>query len=937
MGRFLAASAIINLIVAGLTRGQVRAELEAARTSDLVGQTLAIEAKRQEWLKAMNSVLGQRQPTLEEFAEWQRTGASIFEDLEQILRGFSRLSPNMLAKLGMSPERVTELIGLARSYGGQIRATPPPGSRLLPPPTEVSGGLVVSRGNALEIVNPNAPGSDPASLARQMRRAGYNVRIDGGVLRLTGRPGSGQQYLLLPAATDVADPALGTIVGSSRTNSYKGLVVLRQQTAVPPLEPRLGLLARADAATTQDILVGMGRHLSTNDVREIQGMYHFLEIGGNPRALAAALGNGRNRGTNSVLKALRQFNDLTSPDVRGFDVIVDQLGTGPAATDTIAGIGSNFVPARSVYGAIADVAPYVDTGMPEVLRYLRSWSQNLNQAGIGSLLGGQQLLRERPGGRIDFEFEIYKGEQLIRVVDVRYRLPAGDPLGRLKGEVKEVVDVRVLQFRSAREFAKDVLDEIADPPPAPYRPLARLRWLVRRPSGKSDTELDAIQENVKAILRRGFDDPLLASHPRRSELLKEFDDHFDDIFRWLVGPSAAIVPVSTGGGSGPPASGAGGTSGSPAPATGTGMSGAVAPGTLVVVTAPANPTPILTTVGDSTFEPGFLAVSATPFMSDPQWVERDIQNYELSEHEPWTFTLIYADRSRLTIPLNQVFDAPLAGALTFYRRHRASQRILPFQIPGDDPRLRTAGATGKPWQEIITSLGTPRFDQRLTPRIWQYLNEAQWRFVALGMLHVTQVQTMNPLMGGGGPPGAGSLGGTGAAAGARALGGGGREILTFVEIGAGDLRASIQIARESGGAVRVIAVDTAAPATGAVSELESLGGAFVQGEASRLSAGIADHVFQYFPWRIGGTGRLAAGGTWRVVEDTLRLLKPNGAAHFVTEDLATAHFLAEEASRHGLRTVMTESTAGLAAPGAAGAGIPGFSAATPVWQINIYR
>ena len=41
-----------------------------------------------------------------------------------------------------------------------------------------------------------------------------------------------------------------------------------------------------------------------------------------------------------------------------------------------------------------------------------------------------------------------------------------------------------------------------------------------------------------------------------------------------------------------------------------------------------------------------------------------------------------------------------------------------------------------------------------------------------------------------------------------------------------------------------------------------------------------------------------------------RLLKPGGAAHFVTEELETAEFLAGEASQRGLRAVITRTTAG---------------------------
>jgi hypothetical protein len=74
-----------------------------------------------------------------------------------------------------------------------------------------------------------------------------------------------------------------------------------------------------------------------------------------------------------------------------------------------------------------------------------------------------------------------------------------------------------------------------------------------------------------------------------------------------------------------------------------------------------------------------------------------------------------------------------------------------------------------------------------------------------------------------------------------------------------------------------------------------------------------------------------------LIRDTVRLLRPRGAAHFVTEDLKTAQFLAEEASSQGMKAVITETTAASAAPGASGAGVPGFSNAIKVWLVNVYR
>jgi hypothetical protein len=159
----------------------------------------------------------------------------------------------------------------------------------------------------------------------------------------------------------------------------------------------------------------------------------------------------------------------------------------------------------------------------------------------------------------------------------------------------------------------------------------------------------------------------------------------------------------------------------------------------------------------------------------------------------------------------------------------------------------------------------------------------------------------------------------------------------FVEIGAGDLRASIRIAKQGNGTVRVIAVDPASAPASAVQELEALGGQVVRGVASDLPAGTADHVFQYFPWTISGAGSHVEGGTWRLIEDTVGLLKPGGAAHFVTEDKETAKYLLAEANRHGMKGVLTPSTAGAAAPGAGGSGVPDFGPHRDVWQVNVYK
>jgi hypothetical protein len=354
--------------------------------------------------------------------------------------------------------------------------------------------------------------------------------------------------------------------------------------------------------------------------------------------------------------------------------------------------------------------------------------------------------------------------------------------------------------------------------------------------------------------------------------------------------------------------------------------------------APGPPTASLATIGADTFEAG--AVSGLDVKSDPNWVENDIVADQLSDQAPWTYTLTYKDGAKLVIPLTQVFNQRLAAAtITVYRKLKVSGRIVPCVLDQSDPRLKELkGPMGD--VDALANLATPRFDATTAPHLVSLLNAAQMVFLAKGMAEVLQVQAMNPLMGGGmgaaGRTGAGAAGRVGAGAAARGLAGAGaKEGLTFVEIGAGDLKAAIELAKKGG--VKVIAVDPQLPAAAAVKELEGLGGQFVKGVATDVAPGSADHVFQYFPWKYTGSGRFAQGGTFRLVEDSIKLLKPGGAGHFVTEEFATAEYLAGEASKRGLKAVITETTAGAAAPGASGAGVPAFSKALKVWLVNIYK
>jgi len=53
------------------------------------------------------------------------------------------------------------------------------------------------------------------------------------------------------------------------------------------------------------------------------------------------------------------------------------------------------------------------------------------------------------------------------------------------------------------------------------------------------------------------------------------------------------------------------------------------------------------------------------------------------------YTLTYKDGLKLVIPLEQVFMEPLpSGTITFFRKQKASGRIVPCVISQSDPRVK---------------------------------------------------------------------------------------------------------------------------------------------------------------------------------------------------------------------------------------------------------
>ena len=148
---------------------------------------------------------------------------------------------------------------------------------------------------------------------------------------------------------------------------------------------------------------------------------------------------------------------------------------------------------RAVFGALNDIAPH-STGLDKVIGYLKSISQNRNQAALGQLLAAKLLLEEHPGTRLIFEQAIEREGRLIREIDVR--LVTADTLETiLDVELKEVTFLFVFDRpHTLQQFLRDVVRSARSARPGERR-LGRIRWMIREP--------ELIGKRVEELLAKG--------------------------------------------------------------------------------------------------------------------------------------------------------------------------------------------------------------------------------------------------------------------------------------------------------------------------------------------------------------------------------------------------------------------------------------------------
>jgi hypothetical protein len=411
-----------------------------------------------------------------------------------------------------------------------------PSVKLLAAPDAVLGTALVPVGARSFEYNPFDPLLSRTGLTTRLTGAGYRVTDEGsGVLLLEGPVGTAP-YRLLPGRPLLLPPALDEVAEvSPRTYSRQGLLLLRQQNGAPELELRLITAAAADRESTRLILAGIRRYLEAGSADEFRALVHFLDAGGSPATLARLLDTTPRYGPRTVRRMLLRLRDLTPEDVKTIELIARLRGRQTVVSVTSILTGYDTGTGREILRWIREVEPHTTGGLDGVITYLGSPSANLKVAGLAALRAAFELVKANPGGTVRFEEPVSGPGGIVREVDVRLNLPSTEPLGYLRVEIKEVVDVTILDIGgSVRQFSKDLRIHAADPPPPPFRTLARLKWFIRwpdHPNGTryTQTELQPVRDELRRILRQAFDRAEIASRPDRAALLDEFEKFFDDI------------------------------------------------------------------------------------------------------------------------------------------------------------------------------------------------------------------------------------------------------------------------------------------------------------------------------------------------------------------------------------------------------------------------
>jgi hypothetical protein len=316
---------------------------------------------------------------------------------------------------------------LVSEYRAAVSAAPNAGQvgrQALPAPAAViSEELVAVSGNTIQY----DPNTKTETLVRRFGTVGYTVKQDGKVLRLLPPGEDVPRYLLLPAAPDVPAPSLTRLVSAPQSLAARGLRVLQLQSAVPPLEYMLTLIAKSRPPLATDLMTGIGRHVPATETLAIQGFAHVLEIGG-AEMLKIVLGLGTRLragstsatsryGTNEVRVALGRFTTLSASDLGGIEAIIRLRGDGRSAFDGIVGIAVHFDPPGPVYSALGTLESRTESGLNQLVGQLASPNAALRQEAHDAMLEGIDIVGRSPTRRLRFERRTIGGQQALRARD----------------------------------------------------------------------------------------------------------------------------------------------------------------------------------------------------------------------------------------------------------------------------------------------------------------------------------------------------------------------------------------------------------------------------------------------------------------------------------------------------------------------------------------
>jgi hypothetical protein len=301
------------------------------------------------------------------------------------------------------------------------------------------------------------------------------------------------------------------------------------------LEQILNVGSREGKQVAADILEAVAQLLESGATgREIPAITDFLRRGGEGRALAEILGVGFRSNDAWRRQGIRRFldsvKDFTEGELRGISIVMAERGYSRAGGEAVLAIMNNYDRPRSVFAALFELAPHSE-GLGKVIDYLRSLSQNLNQAALAQLFAARQLLQEFPGRRLVFEAAVDSAGKVIREIDVRV-VTALERQTVLDVEIKEVTSLFPLGKEHVRQqFARDIVRSV-NAPHEPGRALEGIRWLIRESELlESGMTRDQLRNRLKELLSEAFNRPEFKalSEAEQAAARHEFETNFDTI------------------------------------------------------------------------------------------------------------------------------------------------------------------------------------------------------------------------------------------------------------------------------------------------------------------------------------------------------------------------------------------------------------------------